>query len=361
LRRLVVHIGYPKTGTSALQSFFYAHRARLEECGVLYPREADLIGSQHSLAFDVGPTAREAPNGLTFEKLGRQVRGTDAEVIVISSEQWVVHADQRDAANRVERFAKEHDLEVDVLAFIRPQHAYINSFYGELTKRFHERRRFEAYAREAIGRPMLDYSEHLREWDRGSHMRLVPVPFTSDRLRPSLEAAFFDAAQITELAGELLEHAGRRVNTSPGPLTVEVCRRVSAHLHQRHRAETDNRARIRLSRSVLRLAEQKMSWERGSFNGLDDELRDSLEAEVAESNRAFADRYWESDWYEVFAKGYAPGLVSNEFGRSMTTMRDRRAVDAATRAAINRANLLLAAPGRRRAAGRGRAARSAAR
>jgi hypothetical protein len=360
LRRLVVHIGYPKTGTSALQSFFYAHRRQLEECGILYPREADLIGSQHSLAFDVGPGAREAPNGLTFEKLGRQVRESDAEVFVISSEQWVVHADQVEAAARVERFAEEAELEVDVLAFIRPQHSYINSFYGELIKRFHERRRFQSYAEEAIHRPLLDYSKHLGEWDRGQRMRLVPVPFTSDRLQPSLEAAFFEAAGITELAGELLEHAGRRVNPSPGPLSVEVCRRVAAHLHQRHRAVTDNRARIRLSRSVLRLTAQKMSWERGSFNGLDDELREQLDAHVADSNRAFADRYWSADWHDVFARAYEPGVVSNEFGRSMTTMRDRRAVDGATRTAINRADLLLGAPGRRRAAGRGRA-RSAAR
>jgi hypothetical protein len=344
MRRLVLHIGHPKTGTSTLQGFLYTHREQLLERGVLYPLESDSIGSQLNLARSFERGYKPAPNGLTFEKLADQIRDSDAEVFVLSSEWWVVRPDQANAASRIREFAADAGLTVDVLAFVRPQHAYVNSFYTQLVKRFHETRRLARYADEAITRPMLDYSNHLAEWDRGDNMRLIPIPFTSARLQPNLETAFFEAAGLADRAGDVLADAGaRRANTAPGPLSVEVCRRVGAHLEKRGDAN-DNRVRGRLSRSVLRVAAQKMSWDKRSFNGLDNELRERLDARVRESNEAFADRYWDADWYEVFAPEYETDLVSNEFGRSQTTMRDRRAVEATTRIAIRRANFVLEGP-----------------
>ena len=38
MRRLVIHIGYPKTGTTMLQQFFAANPAGLAARGVLYPQ-----------------------------------------------------------------------------------------------------------------------------------------------------------------------------------------------------------------------------------------------------------------------------------------------------------------------------------
>ena len=37
MRRIVLHIGYHKTGSSALQQFLFTHRRRLSEAGILYP------------------------------------------------------------------------------------------------------------------------------------------------------------------------------------------------------------------------------------------------------------------------------------------------------------------------------------
>ncbi|WP_304472989.1 hypothetical protein [uncultured Desulfovibrio sp.] len=40
--QLYIHIGFPKTGTTALQDFFYTHKAELEKSGIFYP--APLLG-----------------------------------------------------------------------------------------------------------------------------------------------------------------------------------------------------------------------------------------------------------------------------------------------------------------------------
>lgn len=342
-RRLVVHIGHPKTGTSAIQTFLYANRELLSERGILYPRESDLIGSQHSLAREFEPGYRPPRDALTFAKLALQVEASDADAFVLSSEQWTARADQARAVRGIQEFAENVGLTVDVIAFVRPQHAYINSFYTELVKRFHEQRQFRAHSLEAVERPLLDYAAHLAEWDRPSNMRLVPLAFTRDALQPNLETAFFDAAGLSDRVGELLAGGGRFVNTAPGALAIEVCRRVAVDLASRSEVETNNRIRMRLSRTVLRLAKQRMDWDEAPYNGVDDGLRDQLDAPFSDSNRAFAQRYWGADWYETFSRDYEAGLIPNEFGGSGTTPRDRRAVANLTDAAISRVDQALEA------------------
>ena len=339
--RVVLHIGYPKTGTSTLQKFLYANRERLSERGILYPREADLVGSQHGLAQSFTLGYRPGPRGLTFAKVGDQIRDSEEDVFVLSSEQWVVQGDQTAAALGVERFAEEADVSVDVIVFVRPQHAFINSLYTQLAKRFHKQGMLADYAQESVERPLLDYSAHLGAWDRSPRMRLVPIPFTGGRLKPNLETAFFDAAGLSDRVDELLENRGPRANAASGPLAVEVCRRVAIYLGQLKDDAADQRALGRLSRAVLRLSKDRMSWDQTPFNGLDNDLRDRIDARFYKSNQAFARRYWNTDWYDIFPREYERDLTPNEFGGSRTSPRDRRAVDRTTRIALQRTDRVL--------------------
>ena len=49
-KSLILHIGHPKTGTTALQSVLAANAARLLEVGVLYPTAATPVSHKHELA-----------------------------------------------------------------------------------------------------------------------------------------------------------------------------------------------------------------------------------------------------------------------------------------------------------------------
>ncbi len=352
MRRMVLHIGYPKTGSSSLQRFLFKNRESLAELGVLYPMaESDVRVAQHNIAWSLSTGYRFDPSSLTFDSVADLFRESEQEVVVISSEDFIQRPDPEAAVQRVRQFATEAEVAVDVIVFVRPQYAYINSLYTQRAKFFNEPRQFREFADKAVNLPLVDYSAHLREWDQGAGMRLIPIPFTADRLQPNLETAFCEAAELTDRLGELLASAERdRMNPAPGPLTVEVCRRLAQHLVRARGGARgiDPAVHGALSRYVLRMATRMTGATAAPFNGLDNDLRDRIDERFAESNEVFARRYWDASWREVFAKDYERDLIPNEFDRASAEPRDRRAVRAATRRAVERANTVLdGRPGKR--------------
>ena len=232
MRRIVLHIGYPKTGSSGLQQFLYTHRRRLSEAGILYPIPA--VGpkrAQHNVAWAVSPNHRFDPASLTFDKLAGLATERTEDTMVLSSE-WFVESDPSAAVEMVRAFAQEVGASVDTIAFLRPQHAHINSRYAQRIKGFNEWRCFRAFAEDEGKQPRLNYWQHLCEWDDpASHMRLIPVPYTASRLEPNIQTVFFDAAGLIGRVDGLLDETETRwMNPTPGPLTVEVLRRLTKHI-----------------------------------------------------------------------------------------------------------------------------------
>ena len=346
MRRLVLHIGYPKTGTSTLQRFLFTHRARLSELGVLYPMpEADLRPAQHNLAWSLSTGYRFDPGSLTFENVADQLRAAEQEVVVISSEDFVQRPDPASAVERVRAFAEQAGVTLDVVAFVRPQHAYINSLYTQRTKFFNEPRRFRPFVKRAVNFPLLDYSAHLEMWDRPPAMRLIPLPFTPDRLAPSLESVFCEAAGLADRLAELLGDAEQpRMNTAPGPLTVEVCRRIARYVQRTYGGcrDVEPARHSALSRDVIEMATRVTGEDAPPFNGLDNDLRERIDEGFATSNDVFAQRYWGAPWREVFAADYERDLVPNEYDRERAQPKERQAVRAATRSAVVLADSVLA-------------------
>jgi len=348
----VLHIGYPKTGTTSLQQFLDANRERLREHGVLYPSPSP----QHNLAWSMSGTGASGsrgapgylfdPESLTFERLAEQIARSAADVVVLSSEEFVHRASQTAAVRTVERFASEVGASIDVIVFIRPQYAYINSLYTQRARYFNERRSFEDFAREAVGLRLINYSKRLRAWDQAPNLRLIPVPFTKSRMQPNLEAVFFDVAGLSDCAGSVLEGAERRrVNTSPGAATVEVFRRLTGHLDQLAGARNlDRSVRSSLSHYVTRICQRRIDWDTIPFNGLDNGLREQIDEHFAASNNAFARHHWGADWHDAFEADYERDLIPNEFDPARADKRTRRAVKTVTRLAIKRADALLSAP-----------------
>ena len=95
-RKLCIHIGMPKTGTSALQEVLYWNREKLAAHGYLYP---DFGAAQHqhfplvrSLAREVGSPAGFPPGGLELpvvefkQAVDRDVGLNDIHTVILSSE-----------------------------------------------------------------------------------------------------------------------------------------------------------------------------------------------------------------------------------------------------------------------------------
>jgi hypothetical protein len=91
-RRVFVHIGAPKTGTTYLQQVLYANRELLAHHGVLYP---DLgLDAHHTAAWSLRPAGDGAGFDAsrfrgTWERLVDQVNGWSGQTAVISTEMFV--------------------------------------------------------------------------------------------------------------------------------------------------------------------------------------------------------------------------------------------------------------------------------
>lgn len=355
-RRIVVHIGYPKTGTMSIQAFLSGARRELRKQGILYPAPRfPPKAAQHNLAWSLldDPPARFRRDSLTFDAIASQFARADADVMVLSSEDFVQKVDQSKLARAVEELAEETGASVDVIAFIRAQHAYVNSLYGQRVKFLNEPRRFAEFVKERVDDELLDYGSHLSPWGSSPNLRFIPIPFTKTRLTPDLETSFCEAAGIADRAAGALEAADRkRRNPSPGPLTVEASRRVAAHLRGRAGANgIDYATWVRIVRHVQLTLGRRSDWNSRPFNGVDNELQEQIEGRFEASNRAFARRYWNADWREVFKESYGGDLTPNEFGRAEISAADERALDRVVAVTIKRVDRLLDALPARSASG----------
>ena len=155
-RRLILHIGYYKTGSTALQDQLYHLRPALAERGVLYPEAGRPLPRNPS------------HSGLTFQELDRaqshlpfwytnsndfaeyknwkvppardavlaEVAASPAETIIISSEEFIrfgseqgVPADQ--TKDLIHALGVDH---VTIICYLRRPDRYIESWYNQLIK-----------------------------------------------------------------------------------------------------------------------------------------------------------------------------------------------------------------------------------
>lgn len=130
-RKLFIHIGPPKTGTSSLQWFMRTQRDRLLEEGVFYPEDdAHNWQSQRRLGFalrqKVDPKNGDVPDfRTTLDDINRQIAQSGADKIVLSSEEFF--AMRPDAVyTLLDAFA---DFDISIVFYARRQDdAYISSF-----------------------------------------------------------------------------------------------------------------------------------------------------------------------------------------------------------------------------------------
>jgi hypothetical protein len=133
MKKLYVHIGMAKTGTSAIQSFLHTNRDELIKQGVLYPLSGQFPDhSHHELAFAFSPDGyRDDPDRDLEEilnSLSKEIEGSDCSTVILSSECFPLIAEDV----RFIDFFEEY--EVRVVAFLRDPGDYIESWYRQWVK-----------------------------------------------------------------------------------------------------------------------------------------------------------------------------------------------------------------------------------
>jgi hypothetical protein len=185
-KRVFIHIGAPKTGTTYLQKVLAANRDRLELAGVLYPR----VGREahHSAVWSVRGTFDQTEKGPAFAdhwpRLVQESLDWAGETVVISSELFCF-ARRRKIAEIVTAF---RGAQVHIVYTARDLVRQVPAVWQEQVKN-REVMPYNAYLSDVLGRrrsPLAtmfwssqDVPEVLRRWSRGLHggcTHLVTAP-----------------------------------------------------------------------------------------------------------------------------------------------------------------------------------------
>lgn len=213
---LIVHIGRPKVGSTALQGFLNQNRNALLERGVCYPKTGLYHGASHkfSLVFLPGlpdyPVVKDVNPKALYADLAEEIRRSGASRAVISSEHfWLVKP--TDPAALLKR-----DFDVRILVYLRRQDDVLVSSYVQEVRGGTQSldRSMDAYLEDPGRLKLLDYDAVLGSWEKAFGRDRIQVRLY-EAIAPGqgIEADFLSALGLN--AGGGFKFGSGRKNTSP--------------------------------------------------------------------------------------------------------------------------------------------------
>jgi hypothetical protein len=164
----VLHIGTPKTGSTAVQCFFCENRERLIECGILYPGSIERGHAHHDLAFLSSGAypewASSQPRSLTqlLEAVIAEAEQCPSPCkLLLSSENFYWLAEPEPVRDMLSALGHAPDRTV-VVVYLRRQEDAIESWYNQLVKALG----YSGSFRESLEdfESLWDYASRLERW-----------------------------------------------------------------------------------------------------------------------------------------------------------------------------------------------------
>lgn len=217
MKKIILHIGYNKTGTTAIQKSFYYNRKRLNKSGIFYPikcRGKRRSKAHHSLAecllYHIGkPLPRFVKKKIYckynvnyyWKLLKEELSESECSSAFISTEAFSRlrgHPEQM-------KFIKDQlrGYHVKILVYLRNQPEFLASAYNQAVKRGHETRTVDELMQS--GWMNIDYFVELEQWESvfGTENMIVRI-FDKEKMTGGI---------VIDLLN-LLENEGISIDTS---------------------------------------------------------------------------------------------------------------------------------------------------
>jgi hypothetical protein len=229
---LYIHIGWPKTGTSAVQSFFVKNTEVLKnKYRIYYPkigRWGD--GSHHDLAFSLreNPYCKiktEAEQIAYLEELKKEITESGCSHIVLSSECFALY--DSDTFKNIFREC----FQIKIIAYLRDPYDYAESIYLQNVRdhNFKERRTFSDFVAE--NHSMFQFYKTLSKYESIADPQDFIVKKYHSRYSEgkSIVDDFMDIFSVS-LKDPLFQKNDQKVNLSIGKSTGEFKRIMNIFL-----------------------------------------------------------------------------------------------------------------------------------
>lgn len=148
IKKLILHIGLPKTGTKALQRFLRDNRTLLLEKRVLYPSPPPNIHRAYGVPFE---GTEPLPLEPAWEKV-RDLFQKDVDSVIVSHEDLSIHIsnDPEKFLQYVVNLFSKFGIIVQVIVYLRRQDMHYESLYNQDVKYFCTKRDFDPYPQDGL-------------------------------------------------------------------------------------------------------------------------------------------------------------------------------------------------------------------
>jgi len=235
-RKIFVHVGSEKTGSTSLQSIFVKNRKLFKSHGVYYPESG--VKSDHHYWFANALGFRNTPRPVSFKnekqaliKMKEELASVD-ENILISSEFFDIGADNLTAKNLKLYFGD--DFEVVVILYVRNQVDYVQSLYAESLK-WGGTHTYKQFIDIANKKNKLDNLYRYKTWVDSGVDGLVVLSY--DQVRQDLLGSFLDTLNLSDLDQDGIKGNELNQNVTPSFQFLEDVRCSSLDLPRPERRD----------------------------------------------------------------------------------------------------------------------------
>ena len=295
-RQFVVHVGAPKTGSSAFQEWAVRHREALLDVGFLYPvtgateggNHAPLVGALGGAIDDVGRATH------LVRAFDRELRTHPDADVIVSAETMTSLRFLPNMA-RLHRALTKRDGQATVIQVVRDQVPWRNSCYAQAREMLTPLPPFREYVQ--IGRlgPRGGNWEFLEDRYRQAGFAYEALAFDAELRRKGLVSAMAEMPSLNRLL-PLTAESRREANPSVTDTALLVADQVRALV-----ADTDGVVQQGLRPKLMPLIARHAKRLPGkSFNGFDEELAETIRDAYRLTNQTFARRNFARDWDALF-------------------------------------------------------------
>lgn len=304
MKVVYLHVGLPKTGSSAIQEFLRDNAETLKELGYYVPNYGGKHISHYSLIDTLSgrppPSSRHSDASTIDHDLTHW-----PEAVVLSSERLaqILHRKGNLAVLESWRAVGVH---IVMIVYVRNQAQFLNSAYSQNVKNFRFAGSFVDYLEAAQGRlPFNPYRFVKAAHRHGLELRMRP--YSPDVRRNNVVLDFLKTIGISQR----VPLPSSRANESPGPFTVEAARRILARLPVDMRNLTELQARQ--PRTWLKHTIDGLQVDKSSYCGITSKQARSIDSIFIEDNEKLASELWDASWRDVFAEDLAQDFVPNDY------------------------------------------------
>lgn len=232
-----IHVGPHKTGSSSIKHFCHANRDALLRLRLFFPLLLDEDGEparNHSgLARgpQIRPDGRLKPSDRLWPEIDAIARARSADIL-LSSEMFCRALGRPKAFSRIVSYFESRGYRVVVLAYVRDQPGWLNSWYVQAQKRLVGLVTFDKFCADAERAGRVDPWLYLKTFIEEPRCELRAIPFER-AIAAGLELDFVGRCGVPTDAK--LERVPRR-NRNAGAKSVyaaqEIMRRAGPHLNE---------------------------------------------------------------------------------------------------------------------------------